>query len=307
MIFAAWTPTKFDPRFRLLRASADRFSITVRAIGCYSLTDKPQSLARFIQSLPEDETICVTDAFDVLYSGSQHQIEAQFAALQQPILFGAERLCSHHFAESRKHFEIQYPDSRYRYLNSGLIVGRVDALREFLARQLSLDSPALEKRFEAEESSGNFNDQSLFGFTAQHHPELAGLDNHAELLWNISGEWLDVHPFSQVQNGVVVNPFTGTTPSLLHIPYTLLYYPQLLLFAQAMNLNPSWHQISIRLLEQSLDRTDRFHDSFPDGSALATPSARLWQAALSHFQRHKRRGVLLQRALARRLHIDGRV
>ena len=294
MIFAAWTPTNFDPRFRLLRASAERFSITVHAIRCYSLTEKPISLARFIRSLPENETICVTDAFDVLYSGSLQQIEAHFDSLQKPILFGAESLCNHHLPETQKHCEIQYRNSRYRFLNSGMIVGRVDALREFLAHLLSLDSPSLENRFEMADSSGTFNDQTLFGLTAIHHPELACLDNHAELLWNVSGEWLELHPFSQVENGVVVNRFTATTPALIHFPYSQLYYPQLLLFARAMNLKASWHHISIRLLEQSLERTDHFHETFPNGADLAPPSARFAQAALQ-------RSVQLQRSLARRL------
>jgi hypothetical protein len=68
------------------------------------------------------------DAYDVFYNGNTKEILRQYATFDRPLLFGSELSCSPSELESK------YPEHTkvhsFRYLNSGLFIGKVWSIRE---------------------------------------------------------------------------------------------------------------------------------------------------------------------------------
>ena len=75
---------------------------------------------------PED-IILFTDAYDVIYCGNQNEIIKRYLELNSPIIFGAETMCN---PDPSRETEYMNRNVQFPYLNSGLYIGRVWALRE---------------------------------------------------------------------------------------------------------------------------------------------------------------------------------
>jgi hypothetical protein len=75
---------------------------------------------------PED-IILFTDAYDVIYCGNQEEIIKKYLELDTPIIFGAETICN---PDPNREAEYNNRHLQFPYLNSGLYIGRVWALRE---------------------------------------------------------------------------------------------------------------------------------------------------------------------------------
>jgi hypothetical protein len=75
---------------------------------------------------PED-IILFTDAYDVIYCGNQDEIIKKYLELDSPIIFGAETMCN---PDPNREVEYNNRHLQFPYLNSGLYIGRVWALRE---------------------------------------------------------------------------------------------------------------------------------------------------------------------------------
>ena len=79
------------------------------------------------QELSNEAIVLFTDAYDVAYFGTQSDILSTYNSFAKPIVFGGEKHCNPD--PIRKH---DYPDttSEFPYLNSGLFIGKVWALRQ---------------------------------------------------------------------------------------------------------------------------------------------------------------------------------
>lgn len=75
------------------------------------------------------DIVLFTDAYDVAYLGNLKEVVRRYKMFSKPIVFGAEKSCHPDpLRESEYHLDGEnLPE--FPFLNSGLIIGRVDALR----------------------------------------------------------------------------------------------------------------------------------------------------------------------------------
>ena len=80
----------------------------------------------FNEKIRPQDIVLFTDAYDVVYGGSQIEVLKRFIQQQKPIMFGCESQCHPDKEESSK-----YPEqtTEFPYLNSGMFIGYVWALR----------------------------------------------------------------------------------------------------------------------------------------------------------------------------------
>jgi hypothetical protein len=108
----------------------------------------------FAASLPPNDLILFTDAFDVMFTDSPAHIQSKFEAGHYDILFSAECGCWPHIMEADKEACFaHYPVSPtpYRYLNSGTWIGKAGLAALMLKEVMR----------EAGRDFGNANDQKL--------------------------------------------------------------------------------------------------------------------------------------------------
>ncbi|CAE8584303.1 unnamed protein product [Polarella glacialis] len=197
--------------FGFLQVSAEEHSLNPVIIGYGQTAWWPDGLGVKINALRKfvfgdlglNEIVLFVDAFDVLIFGDREQIVRDFEALeekeQRSIFFNAEQYC---FPPG---FEKEYPETphRWRYLNSGIIIGRVSALREMLPDPVDDIIPG--------------SDQAWYHrYYAAHHDKV-GLDTNCAVICTANGA-------NGPEDGVelhgrrLFNVDTGTYPSVLHLP-----------------------------------------------------------------------------------------
>merc|ERR1719356_2372502 len=98
---------------------------------------KINALRRFVLSDAADEDVVLfLDAFDVLVFAGPEEVMARFAEMearsQRSIFFNAEEHCAPDFQDICTASYPKAPDPRWRYLNSGMLIGRGAALKEML-------------------------------------------------------------------------------------------------------------------------------------------------------------------------------
>lgn len=81
----------------------------------------------FREHLNEEDIILFTDAYDVIYCGDFNEILKRYLTFNKPIIFGCEKFCN---PDSTKESFYQFKDTEFPYLNSGLFIGKVWALRQ---------------------------------------------------------------------------------------------------------------------------------------------------------------------------------
>jgi hypothetical protein len=118
-----------DDRFCRAIESAIRNKIDIIILGWNTpwkgLSQKLEAAMKYAKSLPVDDVILFTDAFDVLYTQSSTTIWNRFQEFNSSLIFSAECGCWPHVAEDPAICLKKYPPSPtpYRYLNSGTWIG----------------------------------------------------------------------------------------------------------------------------------------------------------------------------------------
>tara|TARA_Y100000287_G_C14232195_1_gene362496 strand:+ start:2022 stop:2693 length:672 start_codon:yes stop_codon:yes gene_type:complete len=89
---------------------------------------KLREVQKFLEKpeLNNDDIVLFTDAYDVIYRGDQETIKKRFEKMNHPIIFGAETECN---PDPSKTIQYKIRDEEFSYLNSGMFIGRVWALR----------------------------------------------------------------------------------------------------------------------------------------------------------------------------------
>lgn len=100
-------------------ASRGNFGVKLREVHQF-ITRNP--------ALQPDDLILFTDAYDVVYCGQFAQIWERYQEFEKPIVFGAEKYCNPD-PDLKSKYSTD-PNAEFPYLNSGLFIGRVWALRK---------------------------------------------------------------------------------------------------------------------------------------------------------------------------------
>ena len=128
------------------------------------------------EDLHGDDIVVFTDAYDVIYCGDLRQTVARFEKMNVPILFGAETTCNPDPEMSKKYPKL-IGDVEFPYLNSGLFIGRVWALRQCMKNVTFSDSD---------------DDQRFWTKQFLKNPDLIHLDYENQLFLNTFGVDLDL-------------------------------------------------------------------------------------------------------------------
>jgi hypothetical protein len=117
--------------------------------------------------LQEDDIILFTDAYDVIYLLDKTTILERFVEFEKPIVFGCEKYC---FPDPIRNTEYMEKDKEFSYLNSGMFIGRVWALRRCIGDYIFDD---------------NHDDQRYWTTKFFANPDLIELDYMNRLFLNI--------------------------------------------------------------------------------------------------------------------------
>ena len=99
---------------------------------------KLKEVSMFINrnELEPDDIVLFTDAYDVVYFGNKNEIIERFLEFKKPVVFGCEKYCSPdpELAKNYNSNSSTFPfDYEFPYLNSGLFIGYVWALRKCIS------------------------------------------------------------------------------------------------------------------------------------------------------------------------------
>ncbi|CAJ1340846.1 unnamed protein product [Effrenium voratum] len=200
--------------FGYLQVSAEHHGLLPFIIGYGERSWWPEGLGRKVNALrrfvfsdrfSSRDIVLFADAFDVLVFGDSEKIRRGFAVMEQStgksIFFPAERSCYPPLAEILD----RYPASSTsaRYLNSGLLIGRVSEIRKVLVPDPVNDWM-------------QYSDQLYYHEKFLDNQDAIGLDRDCSLLCVVDGSLADVG--LQLLNGTVVREHSELSPLLLHFP-----------------------------------------------------------------------------------------
>ena len=170
-----------------------------RYIGWHSRGNfgiKLKEVQNFINNpdLDDQEIVLFTDAYDVIYYGNHDEIIKRYLSFGHPIVFGAEKFCNPD-PKYEKHY--LFKDTEFPFLNSGMFIGRVWALREILSKYIYNDS---------------HDDQLYWTIQFINNPQLIKLDYKNILFLNSFG--IDINLINHDENQCFYN---NANPLFLHI------------------------------------------------------------------------------------------
>jgi hypothetical protein len=141
-----------------------------------------------------DDIVLFTDAYDVAYFGNQQILLERFREFETPIVFGCEKYC---FPDPHLQNEYHFREFEFSFLNSGMFIGRVWALR-LCTEDYQYDDMDDDQRF--------WTNQFL------QKPEFIELDYNNRMFLNMHD--MDMSSFSVSDNNVV--SYKGRNPLFIH-------------------------------------------------------------------------------------------
>ncbi|MDB4435697.1 glycosyltransferase family 25 protein [bacterium] len=84
----------------------------------------------YLNTLPDSDVVLFTDAYDVIYNADIQEITRRYLGFKKKVVFSAEQ-----YIWPDKSLADKFPqcDTKYKYLNSGTFIGRVDELKRIVA------------------------------------------------------------------------------------------------------------------------------------------------------------------------------
>ena len=214
------TPGAHEPYYRYDKFinSLSRFGVSPTILGMGEwwggLMTKPRRLREWLRAGgARGELLAVTDAFDVIFSSPPDEIAAAIGRRDE-VLFNAERGLF-----PRTDLAYAFPDvgSPWRYLNSGVIIGKPDRIHQLL-EAMRLDE-IVDDFISGDGLHGGGgvhidpNDQGWYQYAYAARPVPMSLDVKCEVAQTLSG--CDGSEFVW-KDGVCQNKITGSTPIIWH-------------------------------------------------------------------------------------------
>lgn len=119
--------------------------------------------------LDNEDIIIFTDAYDVIYTGNQEIILDRYLNMKKPIIFGSETECN---PDPERETDYLIMNEKFPYLNSGMYIGKVWAIRECMKEYIYNDKD---------------DDQRYWTSKFFERPDLISLDYKNELFLNTYG------------------------------------------------------------------------------------------------------------------------
>lgn len=227
-------------------------------------------LNKFLQSLPENEIVFFTDAYDTIFLSDQYEIIEKFHTFNSPLVFSAEVNCW-----PSNDLIPRYPvsNSCFKYLNSGGFIGVAGYLVELYRKY-----PTFSMDFDPKFSGSN---QYYWHNIYLQNVNNIKLDHNCKIFYNTSTLWekiIEVN-FKQRENkqfeelflaekkrlreeiefvgNRIKNTLTDTFPCHLHFPGPI---PKLLMQDQYFSPIKPWNRLGIRkkILQYTFNSVNEF-------------------------------------------------
>lgn len=176
------------------------------------LSDKPRILYNAIKNgTIKSDYIVFVDAWDVVFVKTLADIMEEYNAHGYDIMIGAEKNCFP--SNFKKEYDRLEHSSSYKYLNSGVIVGRTSAIMEALE---AMDAPNLPVDYHDSNKGHNFhfNDQAYFMDIFLRQPVSIRLDYRCAIAQNMQDVKEDEIEFED--GGFIKNKETNNCPCIIH-------------------------------------------------------------------------------------------
>eukprot|EP00933_Yihiella_yeosuensis_P040274 TRINITY_DN3455_c0_g1_i2.p1 TRINITY_DN3455_c0_g1~~TRINITY_DN3455_c0_g1_i2.p1 ORF type:complete len:422 (-),score=54.62 TRINITY_DN3455_c0_g1_i2:68-1276(-) len=202
----------FDSKYAYLQISAAHHKIWPKILGYGEIAYWPDGLGVKINALrnyvheevDDNELVLFVDAFDVMIFASKEEIISKFEELEEStkrsIFFNAEDLCFPAFSEICNDKYPESPHKQWRYLNSGVLIGRGRSLKVMLKDSVPDVIPG--------------SDQAWYHRYFLSHPDLVGRDLTCKVVCSTQslGKGQDL----EFKDGRIQNTVTGEKPAALH-------------------------------------------------------------------------------------------
>lgn len=184
-------------------------------LGEYTgLSDKPRILHKAISDgLIKEDIVLFIDAWDVVFATEPKEAVLRFISRNVDVIIGAEKNCfPGNFKKEYDRWAEGY-NSSYKYLNSGVILAKRDALMEILE---AMDAPNLPVDYHDGRTGRNFhfNDQAYYMDLALRQPVDIELDRSCWIAQNMQDVAEGEIEFCD--DGRIKNIETGEKPSIVH-------------------------------------------------------------------------------------------
>jgi hypothetical protein len=137
--------------------------------------------------LNNDDVVLFTDAYDVIYCGHFHEIKCRYLQFSKPIVFGCEKFCN---PDPNQEKNYKNKDNEFPFLNSGLFIGKIGALRKCMEKYKYNDK----------------HDDQLYWTLQYFNSDLIELDYENKLFLNTGGisisdiEWIKEKGVARYKN-----------------------------------------------------------------------------------------------------------
>lgn len=213
-------------RFDAFIESLRRFSFDPVILGMgqpwWGLMTKPRRLRHWLRgnghcmlggAAWDADLLIVCDSYDVIFTAHPDKIGEKFG-LSDEVMFNAEKGL---FPRGDLQHAFAYSDTPWRYLNSGLFIGKPQNILAML-EAMNLDDIADDYMSPDIEHGGggrwvHTNDQGWYQYAYAAHPVPMTLDSMCEIFQTCSACTLDEFDLS---GEMVKNKVTGTTPLVWH-------------------------------------------------------------------------------------------
>lgn len=176
------------------------------------LSDKPRLLYnQIINGIIEEDYIIFVDSWDLVFADDADIVFDKYRTFNKSVVIGAEKNCFPSFF--KKEFDrVMKNTGEYKYLNSGIIIGRKDAILEILE---AMDAPNLPRDYHDSVTGKNyhFNDQAYYMDIFLRQPVDIALDWSCYIGQNMQEVREDELDFSEKR---IRNKEHNTYPSVFH-------------------------------------------------------------------------------------------
>jgi len=192
--------------------------------GKFELYHKIIAVDSYIQHLPDDELIVFLDAFDVLPVNNVNKNRLEYAIEKtynlEKITFNAEVGCYPSY-DMAKYFD--HIPGEWKYLNSGMYVGKVKKLKPYLCNIIEVYIKTLKpnRSYSVEYAKWNYNDQTYCMKEYIKDNSMIDLDYNCNIFQTLyAGKGFFAPPHHKLyidyEKKIIKNTSTNTYPLLVH-------------------------------------------------------------------------------------------
>lgn len=198
--------TDKTPQLSNLTESLQKFGYSYSILGLgkqwTGFSFKTEHYLAAVSDLPPNTIVALVDAYDVIFVASPEEFIQKYRSLDTPVIVGGEPRCrDYQCTPVTNYWALNGRHTMYPYVNSGVIVGPADKLKQILTNQLN--------------SPFKNDDQKSLGYVVQQYPILFRIDTTQRLI----GTWIPTKSGRiKIHRNRPMDTHSMEFPVILHMP-----------------------------------------------------------------------------------------